>query len=247
MDYKLLLDTAVMAGELMLESGAETYRVEDTMHRMLSLSDLSTAEVFVTMTGFVATLDDPSIDSMTVVRRITNRSTDLNRIHQVNAISRDFCAGKLTLQEAFHQIRDIKRAPQVLQARLISTPLVAAGFTMSFGGSFWEIIISAICGFFMALCMYICKRFRMQNFLTLLLSAAVVSMTAVLGIRCLPVPQILDNIIIGSIMPLVPGVAITNAVLDTLNGDYLSGIARILEAFVIAAAIAIGIGLGLNI
>jgi uncharacterized membrane protein YjjP (DUF1212 family) len=48
-------------------------------------------------------------------------------------------------------------------------------------------------------------------------------------------------------MTLVPGVAITNAVLDTINGDYLSGTARILEAFVIAAAIAIGIGLGLKL
>ena len=80
MNYKLLLDTAVAAGELMLENGAETYRVEDTMHRILSLSRLQTAEVFVTMTGFVATLDDPSIHSMTVVRRITNRSTNLDMI-----------------------------------------------------------------------------------------------------------------------------------------------------------------------
>ena len=80
MNYKLLLDTAVTAGELMLENGAETYRVEDTMHRMLSLSRLQTAEVFVTMTGFVATLDDPSIHSLTVVRRITDRGTNLDMI-----------------------------------------------------------------------------------------------------------------------------------------------------------------------
>ena len=52
MDYKLLLDTAVMAGELMLANGAETYRVEDTMQRMLELSGLKTAEAFVMVTGF---------------------------------------------------------------------------------------------------------------------------------------------------------------------------------------------------
>lgn len=73
MDYKLLLDTAVMAGELMLANGAETYRVEDTMHRMLSLSGLKTAEAFVMVTGFLVTLDDPSIQSMTVTRRIQSR------------------------------------------------------------------------------------------------------------------------------------------------------------------------------
>lgn len=247
MDYKLLLDTAVMAGELMLENGAETYRVEDTMHRILSLSNLKTAEVFVTTTGFVATLDDPSIDSMTVVRRTTNRSTDLNKIHLVNAISREFCSGQISLQDAFHRIRDIKRSPLTLKAHLLCTSLITAGFTMSFGGSFWEIVLAALCGLLMAVCLYFCKKFHVQSFFSLLISAAVVSVTAVLGTRWLHVADALDNIVIGSIMPLVPGVAITNAVLDTLNGDYLSGIARILEAFVVAAAIAIGIGLGLNI
>ena len=46
-------------------------------------------------------------------------------------------------------------------------------------------------------------------------------------------------------MPLVPGVAITNAVRDTLLGDYISGAARILEAFLIAAAVALGVGTGM--
>ncbi len=247
MDYKLLLDTAVMAGELMLENGAETYRVEDTMHRILSLSDLKIAEVFVTMTGFVATLDDPSIDSMTVVRRISSRSTNLDIIHRVNTISREFCTGNISLKDAFHEIRDIKRTPSKPRAFLFSTTVITASFTLTFGGGFWEIVVSAMAGFLMALCLYLCRRCRMQNFLSMLLSAAVLSASASLGARLLPVPGTLDNIVIGAIMPLVPGVAITNAVFDTLNGDYLSGIARTLEAFVIAAAVAIGIGLGLGI
>lgn len=231
----------------MLQNGAETYRVEDTMHRMLSLSNLKIAEVFVTMTGFVATLDDPSIDSMTVVRRISNRSINLDIIHQVNNISRNLCNGSISLKDAFHQIRDIKRMPSKPKAFLLSTTVVAASFTMTFGGSFWEIVVSAISGFLLAGCLYLCKRCHMQNFLSILLCAAVVSVSATLGARILPVSRVLDNIVIGAIMPLVPGVAITNAVFDTLNGDYLSGIARTLEAFVIAAAIAIGIGLGLGV
>ena len=55
----------------------------------------------------------------------------------------------------------------------------------------------------------------------------------------------LHSIIIGSIMPLVPGVAITNAIYDTLHGDYISGSARMLEAFVTAAAIGIGVGISM--
>lgn len=89
MDYKLLLDTAVMAGEILLESGAETWRVEDTMLRMLRMSGLKTADVLALTTGFVVTLDDPAMDSMTVMRSVESRATDLNRIHAVNQLSRD--------------------------------------------------------------------------------------------------------------------------------------------------------------
>lgn len=87
MDYKLLLDTAVMAGEILLESGAETWRVEDTMLRMLRMSGLKTADVLALTTGFVVTLDDPAMDSMTVMRSVESRATDLNRIHAVNQLS----------------------------------------------------------------------------------------------------------------------------------------------------------------
>ena len=101
MDYKLLLDTAVMAGELMLANGAETYRVEDTMQRMLELSGLKTAEAFVMVTGFLVTLDDPSIQSMTVTRRIQSRGTNLSIIDEINSISRGLCGGELGVRFFF--------------------------------------------------------------------------------------------------------------------------------------------------
>ena len=94
MDYKLLLDTAVMAGEILLESGAETWRVEDTMLRMLRMSGLKTADVLALTTGFVVTLDDPAMDSMTVMRSVESRATDLNRIHAVNQLSPRFLRRK---------------------------------------------------------------------------------------------------------------------------------------------------------
>ena len=91
MDYKLLFDTAVFAGDVLMKNGAETYRVEDTMYRILKKSDLKTVQVLALMTGFVATLDDPSIDSLTVVRRINSRGTNLDKVNRVNNISREFC------------------------------------------------------------------------------------------------------------------------------------------------------------
>ncbi|RGF83380.1 threonine/serine exporter [Blautia sp. OF03-13] len=120
MDYKLLLDTAVMAGEILLESGAETWRVEDTMLRMLRMSGLKTADVLALTTGFMVTLDDPSMDSMTVMRSVESRATDLNRIHAVNQLSRDFCEGTIDLDTLFHRVRDIYRAKPEIKKNLLA-------------------------------------------------------------------------------------------------------------------------------
>ena len=106
-DYKLYLDTATLAGKLMLQNGAEIYRVEDTIQRMLAVSGLKTAEAYVTATGIMVTLDDPKEDSMTVIKRIPSRGTDLNTVSIVNDISRKFCSGQMTLKEAFHDLKHL--------------------------------------------------------------------------------------------------------------------------------------------
>ena len=234
MDYKLLLDTAVMAGEILLESGAETWRVEDTMLRMLRMSGLKTADVLALTTGFVVTLDDPAMDSMTVMRSVESRATDLNRIHAVNQLSRDFCEGNIDLDALFHRVRDIYRAKSEIKKNLLAMMATTAGFAIMFGAGFYEVLASALAGFISGIGVYGGKKAGMQSFLV-----------NCIGSFLLAVTMDLNVIIIASIMPLVPGVAITNAVYDTLHGDYISGAARMLEAFVTAAAIAIGVGLGM--
>ena len=247
MDYKLLLDTAVMAGELMLANGAETYRVEDTMHRMLSLSGLKTAEAFVMVTGFLVTLDDPSIPSMTVTRRIQSRGTNLRIIDEINSISRSFCSGEIELEEAFRRIKKLKKEPHPPQAFLLANAGVAAAFALTYGGTLQEAFVAGVAGFFMAICRYVCNRMKLPSFFGIRLSAVVISLFADGLLKYLPIIGDLESSIVASIMPLVPGVAITNAVFDTLHGDYISGTARMMEAFVIAASVAMGIVIGLRI
>ena len=100
MDYGALMEMAVRAGEIMLASGAEVYRVEDTIHRILKHSGIARTDVFVVTTGIVATIADASLPPLTLVKRVENRATNLNRIYQVNNVSREFCSGKLSVREA---------------------------------------------------------------------------------------------------------------------------------------------------
>lgn len=244
-DYKLLLDTAVLAGQIMLTSGAEIYRVEDTIRHILEVSKLKTTESFVMSTGFTVTLDDPKIDSLTVIRRITQRETDLNKISIVNTISRRFCAGELTLKEAFHDLKHIEARQYSRLLMDFSTIVVAAAFALLLGGTAVDGVGAAIDGLLLVAILRIGRKVGFNVFLQDVVASAVIAIGAILLVRIPGVGMNMDMIIIGAIMPLVPGAAITNAIRDTLQGDYVAGGAKALEAFVKAAAIVIGVGLGM--
>lgn len=247
MDYKLLFDVAVLAGELMAQNGAETYRIEDTMLRILQLSKLKVAEVFVMTTGFSVTLDDPKMDSMTVVRRIAKREMNLGRIHEVNRLSRQLCVGEITLEDALRELKRIKREVPPFKGKYLSMLAVTAAFTLMFGGGITEVAVAAVAGLCSALILKFCKRLSMHLFLCDILCATCISIVAYTFGQFISGNYNFDTVVIGAIMPFVPGVAVTNAVFDTLHGDYLSGLARAMEALVIAVAIAVGIGLGMSI
>lgn len=246
MDYRLLVDTAVLAGEIMLGSGAETYRVEDTIGHFLKMAGLQHAEAYVTTTGIMATLSDPSIEAITVVRRVKRRSTNMNKIYLTNEISRKFAEGKIGTEDAYRELNRVKEQVQYsgLTKRL-GIVMTAAFFCMLLGGSACETLIAAVSGAFLSILMWSGEWIGLQGFLLDGLNTLLVVFVTMLICHFTNAPVRTDMIIIGCIMPMVPGVAITNAIRDTLQGDYVSGAARILEACMEAAAIAFGACIGI--
>lgn len=245
-DYKLVMNTAILAGELMLCSGAETYRVEDTMTRILSTADKETVEASVMMTGIVATLGGPDMEPITVNKRVQERGTNLNSIMEVNEISREYCAGELPLEEAYNRLKKIGRKQYSNWLFNLAVVIVSAGFAPLFGGGLTEMAAAVVTGSVLALVLTMGKKLQINGFILNLMSSFAVAVASILLKQIIPVID--DNVItMSSIMPLVPGVAITNAVRDTLLGDYISGAARILEAFLIAAAVALGVGTGMTL
>lgn len=248
MDAQLLMKTAALAGELMLKSGAETYRVEDTMsHIMKNADNLESSDVLVIMTGITATLKLKDEDAVTVMRRVENISTNLNVIVTVNEISRDFCNKKIDLEEAYSKLSDLKENVYTLKQYNIGIIAICVGFVLFFGGSMTDVFAALIVGFFFISFSTLCKEMKFHDFLKHVIISIGIAFVSMLMKSALKDSMNLDIVMISAIMPLVPGMAITNAVRDTLKGDYLSGAARILEAFLRAAGIAIGIGLGIAI
>ena len=244
--YRLLMDTALLAGQIMLKSGAETYRVEDTICRILHTSGLETAETFATVTGLFVTLADPSIDAITKITRVSEKQTNLSQVYDVNDVSRRLCSGVITVEEAYQEllrIKDKKEYP--ISMVYIGIIMTSSFFTLLLGGGILASVLSAINGLWIVACRHFTGRVKLNNFITDMLASFIIAVATMTYAHLLNNSVIVEIIIVGSIMPLVPGVAITNAIRDTLQGDYLSGGSSAIEAFVIAACIAVGIGVGL--
>lgn len=248
MNHKLLLDTAVLAGEIMLCSGAETYRVEDTMYHILKTSEAESIEALALMTGIVATLNSPDMEQpMTIMKAVNDRTTNLNHIIQVNDISRRYCGGELTLEETYRKLKQIGGMQYGRTLCNIALVGVASGFAMMFGGSFLDVAVTAMVGILLAGIITLGQKLRMNVIIVDILSSMGIAVLAIVMKTYVIQTINMDTVIISAIMPLVPGVAITNAIRDTLQGDYLSGGARVLEAFLKAASIALGVGIGMAI
>lgn len=246
MDAQLLMKTAALAGELMLKSGAETYRVEDTMSYMLKTAeDLESSDVMVIMTGITATLKVKNEDVITIMRRVSRISTNFNTIAGVNEISRELCRKEISLEEAYQELTKLDCAVYKEREYNIGVIAICMGFALFFGGGLIDVIAAAIVGIISNLFTKFSRRLELHSFLEHIFVSIGIAGASVLLKAALADRMNMDVVMISCIMPLVPGMAITNAVRDTLRGDYLSGVARILEAFLRAAGIAIGMGLGI--
>ncbi|MCI8453712.1 MAG: threonine/serine exporter family protein [Lachnospiraceae bacterium] len=246
MNEKILLEAVVLAGEIMLVSGAEVYRVEDTMNHMLKCSSYETTETVVFSTGIFVTLDDPVKETMTLIKRTPGRSTNINRIYLVNEISRSFCHGDITVEEAYEKLKEtataVQYGPWYRAVGLVGVPFC---FAPIFGGNLLECVASGLVGVALAFADRIVKKVRLNDFCINAFCAFTVAVAALMIKNWLWQKTNVDVLIISSIMPLVPGVIFTTAIRDTLNGDYTSGSARMLEAVVTSLAVAAGVGGGM--
>ena len=248
MNYKKLITFAVDIGELMLVSGAETYSVEDTIMRILTSADGTDCQSFVTPTGIFASLTDDRDVQHSYMRRIEARSIHLSKIESANDISRKYCSGQISLSAAIEDLSTLTEEKGYSKLTIIiSTSMAACLFAIVLGGTYWDALITLGAGFVLAIFQTIIDEKPISKFFYDLIGGFLTTLTALTLLRLTGFPGRQNIIIISAIMPLVPGVAITNAIRDTLHGHLVSGNARILDAFIVAASIATGVGIALSL
>lgn len=245
-EVKKLLVLATLAGRIMLKNGAETYRVEDTVTRLCkSRRGIEFVDAFVIPTGIFISLEYEG-SLITYIKRIKSISNNLSKIDDVNEFSRSFVNSDMTIAEGLielKRINKIKVYPDII--KIISGSFASAFFCLLFGGSFLDFMGSFLVSLLVLSAINKISEFKLTFFINNFVGAILASLFSYLVIK-IGLGESFDKVIIGSIMGLVPGVAITNAIRDTMSGDYLSGLSRGMEAIFSAIAIALGVGIVLN-
>lgn len=230
------------AAQLILENGGETYRVEETVLRMAAGFGLENVNVAAFTTSIFV-----EVDGRMRICRITRRGTNLTRIERTNDISRRVAQGKLTLEEAEAALSAVRRYPGTPQKVLIPASGLSAGsFCLLFGGQWDGFIIAFIIGMFVQIIQPLFSKMEMGVLFGNFFGGLITSVGAVAASSCIPGFSDVHATIVGGIMPLLTGLLMTTAMRDTMYGDLISGIARALEALLLAVAVALGVYVGLS-
>ena len=243
-ENEMAIDCFLLAGRIMMESGAETYRVEDTMLRMARSQNMGDAQSYVTPTGIIFSLGRTQ---PTRITSISLRITDLHRIVLVNDVSRKLTSQMITLEQAYDELKQIDKTnyflPVILQ--VLAASIASSCFLILFNGMWSDAPAAFVAGGVGLYVVIVVHELTRVKFFSEFLAALVVGTIAYFAVQFGFGTQ-LDKIIIGGVMPLVPGLLITNAVRDLMAGHFTAGMAKGAEAFLTAFAIGSGIALVLS-
>lgn len=235
-----LLSVSLDIGERMLISGAEISRVEDSLQRILLTYDMKRCDVFTITSSIIITVTDSQNHTLTQTRRIRKYTTNLDKLHSLNSLSRRICAEKPTLSVISEELEKIDSGKQYpFWVECFAFALIAGSFTLFFGGNSLDAVVSALLGMLLKAVVFAIDRTQVNMVFANVVSSFVL---CTLTFLCVAIGfgQHTDMIIIGNIMLLIPGIAMTNSIRDIIGGDIMAGILRFCEAVVVAVGIAAG-------
>ena len=234
------LNVLIQMGEALQNSGAEIYRVEDTLNRIGYAYGAEEMKVFVITSSIIITMKMPGKESLTQTRRLRKAGgNDFVKLEELNELSRQICSKQIATEELEEKLKQILSRKSSDKMLLCGNILAAASFAVFFGGSIWDFLVAGIMG----AVIWILGKYMAPMCLNSVAYQIAVSFLGGVGIcvisKIFPILH-MDKIMIGDIMLLIPGLMFTNAIRDVLLGDTISASMRLIEALLLAAALALG-------
>ena len=242
----VLSELAAAAGAIMLANGAEIYRVEDTVERIIrSKQSIKDVDVFSSFNVIIISFSYEG-EIHTNMRRVKNRGNNLFYVDKVNTFSRNFSQGMYTLDEALVEIKKIRKAESTKTSlKIVGATAAAGAYSILLGAGLTEILSSLFVGLAGYLFFLLLEKNKLNYFVVHFLYGILVSgLTVAINYFA---PLSMNVVIISAMMAFVPGIMITNAVRDLMSGDALSGLTASVLAILISTALALGVALPIGI
>lgn len=237
-----MAELATETAQIVLQNGGETHRVENIIHKVCKQFGYDTVESFVTPTGIFLSVWDNQEHVATSIKRITSRTVDLDKIARISKLCGDIKVRSLTAEQYEQEMHALAlKKVYPIQVQVLFGGISAGFYSLLFGGSWSDFGVAFLIGLLIVISTRLLYRSHFNIFLINAFCGALsVFIARYVGTYINGLQT--DKIVIGTIMLLVPGLALTNAIRDAMAGDLVSGTARLVEAFFIAIAIAAGTG-----
>ena len=245
--YEELLEFAVSLANKLQACGAETYRVEDTITRIVNAYGVERVDAFVIPNSIMASLETDEGQILTKIRRLMGSDTVLDGIERYSALCRRICAERPDMQTARKLLRETENSVcrYNLFVFFVATFLIGFGFGAFFGGGILEMLAAGVCGLAIGASQKFMGRLHTNAFFTSVVCSFILGFLAN-ALTAAGVGRNADITVIGAIMILVPGFLFTNSLRDVIYGDTMSGLNRLVQVLIIAVALVIGTSAGVT-
>ncbi len=247
-NVKKVVDLALEAGRILLKNGAEIFRVDETMTRICKRFHVEYVDTFILSHAIFISAENGMEEAYTKVKQVPLSSSDLEIVAEVNELSREIAEGLVSIEEAMVRLTSIENMPKKSGYFQVLAAGVGSGcFGYLLGATAMESLVAACIGCLLYIWVLAAKKLQMSKMIVNIVGGVIITALAILA-YLLPLPGNveLSGMIIGSIMPLVPGLAFVNAIRDIADSDFLSGTVRMIDALLVFVYIAVGVGVTLS-
>ncbi len=241
-----VIDLSLYAGQLLMQFGADTKRVETIVHHLGTGLGAEWLDVFVSPNALIISTTDHR-EFRTKVRRVMRLGgVNMSGIAEISDLSHH--AAQLDREFVLHRLDEIATQPRhygpIVQCGMVG--LACAAFSRLFGGD-WAVfgVTWVAASTAMLLRHELSKRqhnFALNAIITAFVATLLASSATLFGWS--DEPQIA---LAASVLLLVPGVPLVNAVEDLLSEHWVVGIVRGVVGLIITMSVALGIVLALGI
>jgi hypothetical protein len=235
------LEIILKAGKILLSSGAEISRTEDTMNYIARAMNFKDLEAYVSNRGIFATAKKDDNTEITRIYNVPEVDINLSKIESINALSRRITQKSITIEEVINELEKIDTIPDYLIFwRLVAYTIGASGFSYAIGSSITDSIIAGIIGLILGAYMCTIKRILNSDVLITILGSILIALFGNLFIH-FNIGSNLSVILLGAMIDIVPGVPFVNAIREYSQNNYNTGITLMMGALLTCISMAVGV------